>query len=144
MRQNYDEALQTADADIANKKQMNFEEMMNQMHSQQQQPKNNNGWQQMGTVTIPYEEAYERERTFQLGYEAQPLPCKHITGLLNSFTVALRERCAKEGLSLQPSRVEPRFGQGMYYVINGEWYSVMHEGNECTWCYLPYGKNTAY
>ena len=120
---------------------MNFEAMFQQMNSQQ--PKNNNdGWQQMGTVTIPYEEGYERERTFQLGYEAQSLPCKHITELLNKFTIALRERCAKEGLSLQTGRVNPRLGQGMYYVINGEWYSVMHKGNECMWCYLPYGENT--
>jgi hypothetical protein len=109
---------------------MNFEAMFQQMNSQQSK-NNNDGWQQMGTVTIPPEEGYERERTFQLGYEAQSLPCKHITELLNKFTVTLRDRCAKEGIQFQARRE----GGGVKYLLGNELYNVKHEGWRCTWNY---------
>ena len=108
---------------------MDFQAMFNQMN---QQPTQNNTWEYIRDVSIPQEEGYTRNRHFEMGYEAQSLPCPHMNKLVGDFVNALHERCKREGLFVQVRREQ----DGIMCVIEREHYKVISTGYSCSWQYL--------
>lgn len=108
---------------------MDFQAMFNQMN---QQPTQNNTWTYIRDVSIPQEEGYTRGRHFEMGYEAQSLPCPHMKKLVGDFVNALHERCKREGLFVQVRREQ----DGILCVIEREEYKVITTGYSCSWQYL--------
>ncbi len=112
---------------------MDFNAMFNQMNGQA--PQQDNSWTYIRDVPIPesdVSEGYTRGRHFEMGYEAQSLPCPYMNKLIQEFVNALHERCKREGLFVQVRRER----DGILCVIEREHYKITSTGYSCSWQYL--------